>query len=322
MSRLTENEKDDIFASFPKIELCFETMIHKTVQKSNYCIAIPEGRNYFTWYTIYKAQNICCLMEITDNKKIGNIEIVPSCFHNDLIGTIFYGTVFKYNNTRFFTIEDMYYYKGDNVSLFSYSKKLNLFEKIFKTEIKQVTYTYDTLVIGLPIISSNLANLNSTINLLPYKIKSIQFRYNQHKSIHVLKYNKNMTFNSSFDSIKKREIVFKITADIQNDIYNLYGISESGEDYFYDHAYIPDYVSSVKMNKLFRNIKENQNLDALEESDDEEEFENDRTDKFVYLDRTFNMKCEYNIKFKRWQPIKIAHISEKVISKMELIKLK
>ena len=35
------------------------------------------------------------------------------------------------------------------------------------------------------------------------------------------------------------------------------------------------------MNTLFRNIKENQNLDALEESDDEEEFENISLDKFV-----------------------------------------
>ena len=56
------------------------------------------------------------------------------------------------------------------------------------------------------------------------------------------------------------------------------------------------------MNKLFRNIKENQNLDALEESDDEEEFENDKIDKFVYLDRSFEMSCEYNMKYKRWQP--------------------
>ena len=37
------------------------------------------------------------------------------------------------------------------------------------------------------------------------------------------------------------------------------------------------------MNSLFRNIKENGNLDLLEESDDEEEFENIALDKFVYL---------------------------------------
>ena len=33
-----------------------------------------------------------------------------------------------------------------------------------------------------------------------------------------------------------------------------------------------------------------------------EEFENDKIDKFVYLDRSFDMICEYNMKYKRWQP--------------------
>ena len=35
------------------------------------------------------------------------------------------------------------------------------------------------------------------------------------------------------------------------------------------------------MNKLFRNIKENNNLDLLEESDSEDEFENIQLDKYV-----------------------------------------
>jgi hypothetical protein len=60
------------------------------------------------------------------------------------------------------------------------------------------------------------------------------------------------------------------------------------------------------MNKLFRNIKENDNLDALEESDDEEEFEDEKEDKFVHLDKEYKMICEYNYKFKKWVPIMIA----------------
>ena len=41
------------------------------------------------------------------------------------------------------------------------------------------------------------------------------------------------------------------------------------------------------MNSIFRNIKENQNLD-LEESDSEDEFENIDVDKFVNLKKTFS----------------------------------
>ena len=77
----------------------------------------------------------------------------------------------------------------------------------------------------------------------------------------------------------KREIVFKITPDIQNDIYHLHyydpQLNEKSTENIFDVAYIPDYKTSVMMNKLFRNIKENANLDALEESDDEAEFEDD-----------------------------------------------
>ena len=60
------------------------------------------------------------------------------------------------------------------------------------------------------------------------------------------------------------------------------------------------------MNKLFRIIKENNDLDALEESDDEEEFENSNIDKFVNLEKSYKMVCIFNNKFKKWVPIKIT----------------
>jgi hypothetical protein len=72
------------------------------------------------------------------------------------------------------------------------------------------------------------------------------------------------------------------------------------------------------MNKLFRIIKENDNLDALEESDDEEEFENENSDKFVKLDKSEKMVCQYNYKFKRWVPVKIASEHAVAISVNEL----
>ena len=59
------------------------------------------------------------------------------------------------------------------------------------------------------------------------------------------------------------------------------------------------------MNKLFRNIKENNNLDTLEESDEEEEFENIQIDKFVDLNKLFKMRCIFNYKFKKWIPVSV-----------------
>jgi hypothetical protein len=68
-------------------------------------------------------------------------------------------------------------------------------------------------------------------------------------------------------------------------------------------ASIPDYKTSVMMNALFRNIKENRSLDALEESDDDDEFENTNIDKFVDLTKKIKMKCVFNHRFKKWTPI-------------------
>jgi hypothetical protein len=99
------------------------------------------------------------------------------------------------------------------------------------------------------------------------------------------------------------ERIFSIKPDIQNDIYHL---SDPVNKSLVGTAYIPDYKTSVLMNQLFRNIKENANLDSLEESDSEDEFENDRVDKFVYLDREYTMTCAYNHKFKKWVPLRVV----------------
>jgi hypothetical protein len=114
-----------------------------------------------------------------------------------------------------------------------------------------------------------------------------------------------------------KEAVFLVKADIQNDIYYLYSLAPDLTEEQHSTAHIQDFNASVMMNKLFRNIKENQNLDALEESDDEEEFENERADKFVYLDRSLKMVCQFNHKFKRWAPIKIADKNSRVIASSE-----
>ena len=70
------------------------------------------------------------------------------------------------------------------------------------------------------------------------------------------------------------------------------------------------------MNKLFRKIKENDNLDYIEESDDEDDFQNIEPDKYVNLQKSLQMECVFHNKFKRWIPKRIVrnqrivHISQ------------
>ena len=116
----------------------------------------------------------------------------------------------------------------------------------------------------------------------------------------------NKVNNSGNNNNNGKYKFFMVKADIQNDIYHLFNPDETANNANIDNeliASIPDYKTSVMMNSLFRNIKENKSLDALEESDDEDEFENVNLDKFVDLSKKIKMNCVYNYKFKKWTPI-------------------
>ena len=67
------------------------------------------------------------------------------------------------------------------------------------------------------------------------------------------------------------------------------------------------------MNGLFRNIRENQNLDSIEESDDEDDFQDTRIDKYVDLAKTLSLECVFQPKFKRWVPLRVVREFGKII---------
>ena len=112
------------------------------------------------------------------------------------------------------------------------------------------------------------------------------------------------------------ENTFKVKANIEQDIYSLYCKGDRTDD-FYGYAGIFDYKTSIMMNKYFRIIKENSNLDLLEMSDNEDEFENINEDKFVNLKKILYMKCRYNKKFKKWQPIEPVNFGDKLLNKQQ-----
>jgi hypothetical protein len=323
--KLSETEQNLLLRSFPNVELSYETMVHKKVYNSNYVLAVPDGQKCFAWFTTFKTQNVCILLEISENKRISKINIVSACFCQQLsYGTIFYGTVFNCKKKMYFSSEDIYYYKGANVAKTSFKDKLAIFKSIFTSEIKQLAYFENTVIFGMPIISKSCDEILISIAVLPYKIKQLQFRSEDDARISNLLYPISDAPMEKFGPRSlprndlKREIVFKIKPDIQNDIYHLHYYDNNSTENIFDVAYIPDYKTSVMMNKLFRKIKENANLDTLEESDDEAEFEDDRPDKFVFLDKSYNMICAWNNKFKKWAPIRVAQKGDKIVTKKEL----
>lgn len=306
---LDENEKQILKQRFPDIELCYEQINHNKVFKYDYCLAIPQGRKCFLWFTYLNDKNVCLLVEKGRNFEISYISIETCQYLPELsLGTIFYGSLIHYNTNKFFCCEDVIYYKGYNIYNHDFKRKLTTLQIIFEQEINQNVYTKNEIVVALPIISNNKETIMEEIKYLPYQVYHIQYRFNRNNHVINTLYNINKT--------KSPRLIFTVKPKVKSDIYELYCFSNSRTQ-FHDIAFIPDYKTSVYMNNIFRNIKENQNLDYLEESDDDDDFQNINEDKYVDMDKVANIICEYNYRFKKWVPIKTTK-DRKIATKKDI----
>lgn len=299
--RVSNIDKTRLLSRLPNLKLSYEKN-HNKVSSDMY-VLIPHGRKCLVWFTYFEDKKVCVFIDINRGnlKDIAKIEVVPQIFEKKLVlGTIFFGTIFTSNKRDLFTIENIHYYRGKNVESNNERYKLSLIKDILSVELKQCFLTNKGVVIGLPVIETKFEDAVATAKKLPYKVYSIQHRNLQ-------------TIHSTYSSVLFKDIdvdntqkIFVIKADLQNDVYNMYVKNNLGELEMYDIPNIPDYKTSVMMNKIFRKIKENYNLDALEESDDEDEFENIREDKFVDLNKSVNMVCSFNPKFNKYVPVSIT----------------
>lgn len=301
---LEQDELHSLLTLFPKFELCYEISTHNKVYDSLVTLAIPVGEKWFAWFTDYQETNACILI----NSQRTQGRIVKTSFSDKLAyGTIYYGTLI--HNESSFCVEDMYYCMGKYVNHLSYVEKLKLLKQLFSKEMSQLRLCSTFLTFGLPMMTTQSVPDWTGIN---YSIASIQYRFANRKIMSrpynttivdknrtKLRTNTNTHTNTSVQRAKKQQI-FTVVPDTKPDIYFLMNPSTSE---YVDIAFVPDYKTSVLLNTLFRNIKENTNLDAIEESDDEEDFQNCTENKYVYMSRAIDMNCEFNPKFKRWVPL-------------------
>lgn len=309
---------------------------------NNVFFMIPKGKKHFVWFKngeclFLELDNDKQVVNVT-SKKTSRI------FPNDTIlyGTHFYYRVPEnlnhvVNVQYYFTIENIHYYNGVNIDATqTVLEKCKTLHLAFTTVTLEKTFQID---IGLPHIDTCLERISAVKPF--YQVYCIQKKKsnntnNQYqnirfdmmpiipivekmdsqqptqtpentisKHIHIENSKKFVEKSNDYTSNNKKYKIFIVSADIQNDIYNLVDPNDLSNYAISNKliASIPDYKTSVFMNTLFRNIKENRSLDALEESDDEDEFENTNIDKFVDLTKRIKMKCTFNYKFKKWTPI-------------------
>jgi hypothetical protein len=345
---------------FPQFELSYETISHKKIsQPYDICIAIPFGKKVFLWMTFRGKDDVCFLLETNKDKKIIKSTISNIQFHPSLaLGTVLYGTIITVNEKQWFICEDIYFYKGVPLKKSKCLERLAFTEKVM-LETKRKHASSDEIVIMMPVLWKYLEKQNvenaptipeEIVQTINYSTHHVQYRSSNetmpylnviiNKKLgtvtasippskivdlttnrHVLPQYETANFFPDFVKPQyKTPTVFHVTADIQYDIYHLFAYGKNKKLVYYNVAYIPNYNSSVFMNDLFRNIRENKNLDYIEESDDEEEFQKTEEDRYVDLKKNLLMECQFNYKFKRWVPKKVVHISSKVVHIENLVK--
>lgn len=312
------------------------------------CVAIPYGKKAYIWYTFCNDQKICVLLELNRENQINdnicilpNSEIIPTNFE---LGTIVSGTIYEEieeveeiqpdkETKKHFLIDDIHMYKGLIISKWTFHSKSGFLYDFLQTEKKQIM----TLSI--------LWNNEKEMPKIPYNIRYIQYRstkqilphYNiscnrkplwnptivsendtpkssllvseKEREIKKVIINTNWKYDFSKQTYK-RNAFFWVKADLAYDVYYLGALNTNNNQIIYcQNALVLNFKTSVLLNTIFRNIKENQCLDIIEESDDETDFEDIREDKFVDLNKECIMECYFHFKFKKWVPLCI--VSEK-----------
>ena len=329
---------NEIQQGFPTISFVHEgslNFMNKNSKHSNFYSIIPKGKKGYLWFTRKNNNDVCYFLY--SNKKGTNIthyEIKTACYHNKLsCNTIVYGTVTKIQNVEMFCVENIMYYQNIHVSNLKLSAKQRYIYQ-FLHNVSNVEHIPDTLRFFVPIMSNSFVNILSALKEIPYTAFSIQyndFKDNNIKTrnrILIGKYESNTDayekLSHFIDSKKnktgeqmikpqlpvshknKQENVkqFLVKPKSQNDIYEVFTLNGT----YQGVAHIPTYERSVFLNNIFRTIKENTNLDTLEESDDEEDFENINDDKYLNPQTIngVNMICKFDEQFKRWTPISLS----------------
>jgi len=344
---------------FPKFELSYETISHKKVSASDsVAVVISLGRKYFIWCT-YKcggSEDACYLIGLDKDKQICSVEPmrgkIPQSF---CLGTVVYGTLYEtpaeQTKKQIFIAEDVYYHSGVNLSNLCFGDRVGFlrdFVERMDNGSTSVAYALPMmwhLSTGKELSPIIPPDISSKIGYTPHHIQFREIRrVAPYINIAMPKRGavpsaaiapvssetvaQKMTATAIMNPIPKFDFskpayrypaIFNITADPQLDLYHLYAYGGPGVAIYCGLAAIQTFKSSVFMNKLFRRIRENDNLDLAEESEDEADFENMDADKYVNLNAVIPVECIFNQKHKKWMPVRLAGKTERLIHIEKLV---
>ena len=318
----------NILSRFPKLELSYETVHHKKVCASDsVAIACPMGKKHFVWFFERKAY----LVDLNKDKIPISIRaldlVVPTTY---ILETVLYVTHNNEETPSPFIVEEIYVWKGLNLSNLCFGDRLGFLHDFMKTFESCQKFALP----GMWAVPSGSDILHTIPLKLGYSAHHVQYREMRRHAPYI---NVAIPRKGAIQDVAKSEpkktaaptvqipkfdyakpqfrqlSVFQVVADLQFDIYHLYAEGANGLPIYCGLMSMPTYKASVFMNSIFRKIRENRNLDYIEESDDEDDFENTDETKYVDLEKVANIECVFHSKFKKWTPVRIVGDHEKIV---------
>ena len=255
------------------------------------CHAIPKGKKALGWWHVSQNGPVCHVFYMGSAGGISNGYQYISSFDDTVsAGTIVSGTLFYVKERVFFAITDVHQYAGTMLSDIKYSDRITYIQVIGR-HLNPMNYNNRCITFGQPVYAKSYKELSTKIRTLPYDVESILYR---HKDWGV---GKIRTFSSQArDKQRDVECTFEVTPHVSQDVYELHCRDRITSRW----ACVQSLAESIELNKTFRKIRENTDVDLGELSPDEDEFEDVDLAKYVKR-RTVWMTGRYDPKFKKWR---------------------
>lgn len=288
------------------VELCYGKHLSRKVPADLYQV-VPAGKRCFIWFTYdkFNGGNTCYI--VSNHKGAYTFEQVLASFDDELAyGTVFSGVLISSPGNydqRIFCIDFVSYYKGVYVRNNNFQKKLLTLSKVFnKPELSNVI-SEKVLKFTLPILCRTFHEAQSYMGKLPYKTHGVRLiNYKDKEPLG------DVTLMAS--EIEEQTFIFTVRPNQEPDSYSLFGIDkDTGNRKYAGKAIVCSYEQSKKLNSLFRIIRENADIDLIEESEDEDSFEDISEQKFIKRTNNIKMHCKFNLKFRKWELLSVAPLN-------------
>ena len=326
-TELSSAETKTLLQRMPSFQLSYEIFKHNTTPPpptpQEWSFHIPVGHKWFVWFSFRGTKHGLYWMELNRNRLIQRVFFQEATPPSSLDESLFYGTLFYGTQTISdgpFVMEDVFYYRGNFVHCLPELHKWALFPPFLQ---QHSSYGF-----RLPLIQGHNSGFDKPP---PYPTHHIQIRHltktcpftnwpvpkfqppaaekpGERPSENNLLLNLKPAFKNWRKEQYQMDTVFSVQADPADDIYRMFTFGPNRHLLFYDFCMIPDYETSKKMNTLFRRVRENQNLDWIEESDDEQD-----EAPATLSEQHRLITCRFHPKFRKWIPVDVSPPKSRVV---------